>query len=276
MVKHEYQMTKAKDVGLPEYFDMQAALGHTKHIGGWNATQKLASLCKLGPGQEVLYVGSGSGAAAVKIAQEYGCSITGVDLLGGMVQAARAKARANGVEGQVAFRVADAQALPFEHERFDVVMCESVNTFIPDLMNAFAEYLRVVEPGGYVGLNEAIWIKDPPEAGKALMMDLTGQTIRKAQSWVEQLERAGLQDVLEFTYEVDMRREARSQFGFLGCRDYLRIFSRFFRHVIFDPGTRRLMRLATREPRSVYDNMGYGLFVGRKPGQVRLGKTPET
>ena len=71
MAEDESTMLKAKDVGLPEYFDMQAELGHTKHIGGWFSTQELAELCHLGAGQELLYVGAGSGTAATKIALEY-------------------------------------------------------------------------------------------------------------------------------------------------------------------------------------------------------------
>ncbi len=38
---------RARDFGLPDYFDMQAAMGHTKHVGGWTATQELAGLCHL-------------------------------------------------------------------------------------------------------------------------------------------------------------------------------------------------------------------------------------
>jgi ubiquinone/menaquinone biosynthesis C-methylase UbiE len=219
---------KAKDVGLPEYFDMQAELGHTKHIGGWYATQELAELCKLGPGQEILYVGSGSGAAAVKLAVEYDCRVVGVDLLERMVEGAEARTEEQGIADRVVFQVADAQELPFEDERFDVVLCESVNTFVPDLEQAASEYVRVVKPGGYVGLNEAVWVEDPPEHGEQLMRSLTGQEIRRSHEWVAMLEGAGLRDLVERTYEVEMQREARSQFGFLGCRDYLRILGRFF------------------------------------------------
>jgi ubiquinone/menaquinone biosynthesis C-methylase UbiE len=260
---------KAKDVGLPEYFDMQAELGHTKHVGGWFATQELAELCNLGPGQEVLYIGSGSGTAAVKLALEYGCRVVGVDLLERMVERAQARAEAQGMQDSVVFQVADAQELPFEEARFDVVLCESVNTFIRDLDVAASEYVRVVKPGGYVGLNEAVWIEDPPEHGEQLMRSLTGQEIRRSREWVAMLEGAGLEELVERSYEVDMPREARSQFEFLGYRDYLRIFWRFFVQFIFDPGTRRLMRLALNEPRSAYDYMGYGIYVGRKPLRQR-------
>jgi ubiquinone/menaquinone biosynthesis C-methylase UbiE len=58
---------------------------------------------------------------------------------------------------------------------FDVLICESVNTFVPDLDRAAQEYVRVIKPGGYVGLNEAVWVDAPPEAGSEAMTAITGQ-----------------------------------------------------------------------------------------------------
>jgi len=57
MVDSKQKIMRARDFGLPDYFDMQAALGHTKHVGGWTATQELAQLCHVQEGQEILYVG---------------------------------------------------------------------------------------------------------------------------------------------------------------------------------------------------------------------------
>ncbi len=88
---------RARDFGLPDYFDMQAAMGQTKHVGGWTATQELAQLCHLQEGQEILYVGCGAGTAATTIAMEYKCSLVGVDLLETMVESAREWARRRGV-----------------------------------------------------------------------------------------------------------------------------------------------------------------------------------
>lgn len=266
-------MPKAKDLGLPEYFDMQARLGQTKHVGGWFSTQELAGLCHLGAGQELLYVGAGSGTAATRIAQEYDCRVVGVDLLESMVQAAQEWAERRGVQDRVEFRVGDAQDLPFEDNRFDVLFCESVNTFVPDLDRAAAEYVRVVKPGGYVGLNEAIWAKEPPEAGEDLMRALTGQRLCYPTELVAMLENAGLPNVVSRTYEIELRRETRSQAEFLGFRDYLRILGRFVKSLFFSSYTRKLMGIAFSEPRSAYDYMGYDLFVGRKPVEesVTLG-----
>ena len=258
-------MPKAKDLGLPEYFDMQARLGQTKHVGGWFSTQELAGLCHLGAGQELLYVGAGSGTAATRIAQEYDCRVVGVDLLESMVQAAQEWAERRGVQDRVEFRVGDAQDLPFEDNRFDVLFCESVNTFVPDLDRAAAEYVRVVKPGGYVGLNEAIWAKEPPEKGAGLMKALTGQRLRYPKEWIAMLEKADLEDIVSQSHTVGMRNEMRGQAGFLSFRDYLRILGRFVKAFFSDPYTRKLIRIASSEPRSACDYMGYGLFVGRKP-----------
>jgi arsenite methyltransferase len=265
MAEDKKSRTRAKDFGLPNYFDMQADVGHTKHVGGWFSTQEIAELCHLGAGQELLYVGAGAGAAPTKIALEYECRVVGIDLLESMVHAAEEWAERRGVKDLVEFRVGDAQALPFEDNRFDVLLCESVNTFVPDLDRAAAEYVRVVKPGGYVGLNEAVWVEEPPEAGAMLIETLTGQQLRNAQEWEAMLVRAGLTEIVSRTYAVDMKVEFRSQTGFIGFRDYLRILGRFFKGIFTDAATRGLMRLAFSEPRSAYDYMGYGLYVGRKP-----------
>jgi arsenite methyltransferase len=255
----------AREHGLPSYFDMQARIGHTKHVGGWTSTQEIAEMMFLQPGIDLLYVGSGSGLAAIQIAITYGCQVLGVDLLEEMAATAQDLAKRRGVEDQVKFRVADAQSLPFEDNRFDALLCESVNTFIPDLNAAAKEYVRVVKPGGYIGLNEAVWYEDPPEEGKKLMYDLTGQKLRRTAEWIGMLRTAGLEEIRDRSYRVDMKREFRSQMGFLSIGELIRILGRTITSLFADPETRALMRLATNEPRSAYDYMGYGVYVGQVP-----------
>ena len=257
--------TRARELGLPDYFDMQAELGHTKHLGGWFATTELLDKCDLIPGQEILYVGCGAGTSAVKIATEFDCRLVGVDVLETMVEAAKNWATHKGAEDLVEFEVADAQDLPFEDNRFDVVLSESVNTFIHDLERAASEYVRVTRPGGYVGMNEAIWVKTPTETARETMEQITGQHLRDPDEWVSMLKLAGLVDVTGQEFEIRMRQESRDQLAFLSIRDYMRILARFFKSFLFDPNSRNLLKVAFSEPRSIYDSLGYGLFVGRKP-----------
>jgi hypothetical protein len=84
------------------------------------------------------------------------------------------------------------------------------------------------------------------------------------------LERAGLVNLVHSEYAVEMKKEARAQLGFLSFGDYMRVLGRFLSRSLFDPGTRKLMRLALSEPRAMYDYMGYGLYAGQKPADGEL------
>ena len=190
------QVQRAKDAGLLDYFDMQAALGFTKHLGGWIATRELAQLCHLAPGDEILNVGSGTGVPSIRLATEFDCRVVGIDLLPAMVASAEDWAERKGETDRVIFRVADAQDLPFAEDRFDAVICESVNTFVPDLDRAAQEYVRVTKPGGYVGLSEAIWVTPPSEISEDILNSLTGRRIRTSDEWVDMLKSAGLSELV--------------------------------------------------------------------------------
>ena len=163
----------------------------------------------------------------------------------------------------MSFEVGDAQDLPFPADRFDVVLCESVNTFVPDLDQAMREYVRVAKPGGFVALNEAIWYENPSEKAKRLMEELTGQRLRRPEEWMQALEQAGLSEIQARSYHVDMKTETRSQLGFLSMSELLRIMWRSVRSLLTDPKTRDLVKLASQEPREAYNYMGYGLYVGK-------------
>jgi hypothetical protein len=141
---------------------------------------------------------------------------------------------------------------------------------VPDLDKAAQEYVRVVKPGGYVGLNEAVWVDAPPEAGSEVLTALTGQNLRASEEWIAILDRAGLVNLVDRVYAVEMKKEARSQLGFLSYWDYMRILGRFLSTFLFDSNTRKLMRLALSEPRAMYDYMGYGLYAGQKPADRKL------
>lgn len=50
---------------------------------------------------------------------------------------------------RITWKVADAQALPFEDASFDAVVCQFGAMFFPDKVKAFREARRVLRPGGH-------------------------------------------------------------------------------------------------------------------------------
>jgi ubiquinone/menaquinone biosynthesis C-methylase UbiE len=265
MQEENHTPKRAADYGLPSYFDMQAKIGHTKHLGGRQASDDLSKLCQLKAGQTILNVGSGSGISAAYLAQKYGIKVMGVDILPGMVENAQRWAADKGLSDQLDFRVADARDLPFEDDQFDAVVVESVNTFIPDREKAMREYVRVVKPGGYIGFNEAIWVKEPSETLAEIIIEATSQQFKSPEIWEQLFREAGLTDLVTETYPMEMRAEASNQSSLLGFVDYMRILGRMVKVVFTDSETRALLKYAGANPRQYFEYMGYGLFVGRKP-----------
>lgn len=101
------------------------------------------------PGQRILDVACGSGTAALVAERRY-CEVTGIDYVPGLIDRAKARARANGQ--RIDFRVGDAQDVPFPDDSFDVVLSVYGVQFAADQEQAARELLRVCKPGGKIGL----------------------------------------------------------------------------------------------------------------------------
>jgi len=97
------------------------------------------------PGSRLLDVGCGSGQLALMAAKD-GLQVTGVDIAGNLVERARTRAHAEGLNAR--FEEADAEALPFENASFDVVVSLIGAMFAPRPDLVARELLRVCTPGG--------------------------------------------------------------------------------------------------------------------------------
>jgi len=246
------------------YFELQAYVGTTKHMGGFETTQELIELCHVGKDTYVLDVGCGAGATASTLAETVGCRVVGVDLREEMVALSAERAQKQGAADLVAFRVADVQDLPFEDATFDAVLCESVATFIEDKLRVVDELARVVKPGGYVGLNEEIWLKEPtPEVIERVQtMWPVKANLPTAEGWEALLRDAGLQDVTVRVYKVDARREA-TQVKRYTCGDMVRMFWRTLVLYVKSAEFRAYMK-KQRLPKGVFDYLGYTVLAGRR------------
>lgn len=93
------------------------------------------------PGECALDVGTGTGHYALELAR-MGLQVTGLDSSEAMLAVARGKSSA------VTWQRGEADALPFEDGRFDLVLCVTAWEFMPQRERALAEMYRVVAPGG--------------------------------------------------------------------------------------------------------------------------------
>jgi SAM-dependent methyltransferase len=120
-------------------------------IGQAQVLGKLRKLIRgpLGPFPEALEIGAGTGYFSLNLAR---AGVIGhptcTDISPGMLAALQANADRLGVDVDAV--ACDAEQLPFEDERFDLVFGHAVLHHLPNLDRAFAEFLRVLKPGGQV------------------------------------------------------------------------------------------------------------------------------
>jgi ubiquinone/menaquinone biosynthesis C-methylase UbiE len=99
--------------------------------------------------ERVLDVATGSGNAALASARR-GCTVVGVDYVPALLDRARRRRDAEGLDAQ--FIEGDAEELPFPDDQFDVVTSVFGAMFAPDQEQAASELARVARPGGRIGL----------------------------------------------------------------------------------------------------------------------------
>ncbi|MFC2002571.1 class I SAM-dependent methyltransferase [Chloroflexota bacterium] len=249
------------------YFELQASWGMTKHLGGLTATRQLADLCHISKGKYVLVVGCGVGMTPCYLTKKYGCRAVGVDLSEMMVVRSKERARREGVEDRLEFRVADAQSLSFEEAMFDAVICEPVNAFIPDKQRAINEYVRVTKTGGYVGFNEATWIKPPPPELAAYLTRIMGAEFLAGNGWKELLEGSGLRETAAIIYKTNALSQWINEVRQFNLLEFLRAWYSFLFLFFKSSACRRFTKEALTFPRSIFSlfqYFGYGIYVGRK------------
>jgi SAM-dependent methyltransferase len=115
----------------------------------------LCEAVDLRAGERVLDVACGNGNAALAAARRF-CQVTGVDYVPALLERARRRAAAEGLEAT--FQEADAEALPFPDGAFDVVLSTCGAMFAPDQEQTATELLRVCRPGGRIGMVN--WVPD--------------------------------------------------------------------------------------------------------------------
>jgi SAM-dependent methyltransferase len=122
-----------------------AVIGTTLQIVG----ESLAEAVNILAGERVLDVAAGNGNATLAAARRF-ADVTSTDYVPSLLDKGRARALAEGLSVQ--FKVADVEALAFADDTFDVVLSTFGAMFTPEHDRAASEMLRVLRPGGRIGM----------------------------------------------------------------------------------------------------------------------------
>ena len=120
-------------------------VGTTLQIVG----EMLAEAADVRADELVLDVAAGNGNATLAAARRF-AHVTSTDYVPELLEKGRLRAESENLA--VHFEVADAEALPYEAASFDVVLSTFGVMFAPDQASAAREMLRVVRPGGRIGM----------------------------------------------------------------------------------------------------------------------------
>jgi len=107
--------------------------------------EHVLSLAEVQRGDQVVDLATGTGNAAL-LAAGAGALVTGVDTAPRLIDVARDRALAKGIEAS--FLVGDIQALPFEDASFDIALSVFGLIFAADPSRAFDEMIRVLRLTG--------------------------------------------------------------------------------------------------------------------------------
>jgi len=112
----------------------------------------LIRLAKLGPGERVLDVASGTGVVARFASKAVGTdgTVAGLDINPGMLGVAPSTTP---TDMAIAWHAASAEAMPFPDASFDAAVCQMGLQFLPDKHAALREMRRILAPGGRLILN---------------------------------------------------------------------------------------------------------------------------
>lgn len=109
---------------------------------------RFLSLLRIGEGNHILEVASGSGGPALYAARKTGCRVTGIDASKPGVETASQNAAASGQSERAQFQLVDANArLPFETNSFDGLLCMDAMNHLPNRLGVLKEWHRVLRIG---------------------------------------------------------------------------------------------------------------------------------
>lgn len=264
-----------------DYYNFMSYLGVPYfHVGGPRSTEELAKMCCIDRTSKVLIVGCGSGFSACFLAKRTGCSAVGVDIADMSIKSARMRAFDENVEDKTEFITADAYNMPFKEASFDVVITEFVSQFL-DKEIAFREFMRVIVPEGYVGINEMYRdsnidpaLKAKIDEAETIFTEVTGLnfSMHTPEEWKRYFERTGFKEINIYKHRPfegpkDMFGTFKAMGGILNTST---IIMRMLKYMVLSKDIRRRFSKLDKGKRILFNkrstrkHVGYILATARK------------
>lgn len=230
------------------------------HPGGLLATKLLAEKCKLSPDMTILDAGCGSGRSAIFLAKQFRCRIVGVNIEPSPLLKAQAEAISKGVGDRVAFRVADANDLPFQDQTFDGAIFQAALIFT-NKAKALHSVNQKIRAGGFLGVIELAWKKPPSEK----IVNRVRETLCAAavntethEDWIRLFSQVG--------FEVIHSELLDHKFNFSGMirNEGLVSSLRIALKCVSDKSVKRKMGQIKSLFKETDEYLGYGIYVARK------------
>ncbi len=124
------------------------------HMGGAESTDEIMRLAGITGGMEVLDAGCGIGGTSRRIASRTGAKVTGLDLTPRAVETGNRLSGHLGIADRVGAVQGSVTAMPFDDDRFDVVVVQHCAMQVEEKDRLFGEIARVLKPGGLLAMHD--------------------------------------------------------------------------------------------------------------------------
>ena len=230
------------------------------HPGGLQATKLLAEKCKISSDMIVLDVGCGSGRSDIFLANKYGCRIVGVDIETETLLKAQTEAVSNCLGDRVAFRLANANELPFQDQTFDGAIFQAALIFT-NKTEALRSVYQKIRSGGFLGVIELAWKKPPTENIVTKVRETLCAAAINTEThydWIRLFRKCG--------FEVIHSELIDHKFSFSGILENEGLLSslRIALKCINDEFVKKKMGQITSLFKETGEYLGYGIYVARK------------